>query len=54
MGAIALLVTVGQRAHMVTTMTGFLVVKPPSSYNAILGHLTLNDLKVVTFTTKKF
>ncbi|XP_035538468.1 uncharacterized protein LOC118343795 [Juglans regia] len=48
MGAIALPVVVVQGAHIVTTMTDFLVVKAPSSYNAILGRPTLNDLKIVT------
>lgn len=50
MGAIALPVTVGQGAPMVTTMTDFLIVKASSSYNAILRRQTLNDLKVVTST----
>lgn len=31
-------------------MTGFLVVKAPSSYNIILEHLTLSNLKALTFT----
>lgn len=50
MGAIALPVTMGQGDSMVTTTTNFLVVKAPSSYNAILGRLALNSLKVVIST----
>ncbi|XP_041026941.1 uncharacterized protein LOC121267139 [Juglans microcarpa x Juglans regia] len=49
-GAIILLVTVGQGVHTVTSMTDFLMVKAPLSYNAILGRSTLNNLKVVTST----
>ncbi|XP_042954540.1 uncharacterized protein LOC122290941 [Carya illinoinensis] len=33
-----------------TTMIDFLVVKSPSSYNAILGRPILNHLKVITST----
>ncbi|XP_040997304.1 uncharacterized protein LOC121243244 [Juglans microcarpa x Juglans regia] len=40
----------GQGNYATTTMTDFLVVKALSSYNAILGRPTLNDLKVVTST----
>ncbi|XP_042944676.1 uncharacterized protein LOC122278563 [Carya illinoinensis] len=49
-GAITLPVTAGTGSLTATTMTHFLVVKAPSSYNAILGRLTLNHLKAVTST----
>lgn len=49
-GAITLPVTIGRGAHTTTTMTDFLVVKAPFSYNAILGRPTLNNLKAVTST----
>ncbi|XP_035551091.1 uncharacterized protein LOC118349676 [Juglans regia] len=49
-GSIAMPFTIGQGAHMATTMTNFLVVKTPLSYSTILGRPTLNDLKVVTST----
>ncbi|KAF5451423.1 hypothetical protein F2P56_026532 [Juglans regia] len=50
MGAIMLSVTAGQGTHTVTSMMDFLVVKALSSYNAILGRPTFNNLKVVTST----
>ncbi|XP_042951997.1 uncharacterized protein LOC122289093 [Carya illinoinensis] len=46
--AITLPVTVGTGTRTTTTMTVFLVVKAPSSYNAILGRSTLNHLRAVT------
>lgn len=49
-GAIALPVTMGQGDNMATTMINFLVIKAHSSYNAILGRPTLNNLKVFTST----
>lgn len=50
MDAIALSITMSQGDCKVTKMIDFLVVKAPSSYNAILGHPTLNNLKIVTST----
>ncbi|XP_040987650.1 uncharacterized protein LOC121235367 [Juglans microcarpa x Juglans regia] len=49
MGAITLPVMAGQGTHTIS-MTDFLVVKALSSYNAILGRPTINNLKVVTST----
>lgn len=49
-GAITLPVTTGKGLYTTTTKTNFLVDKAPSSYNAILGCLTLNSLNAVTFT----
>ncbi|XP_041001256.1 uncharacterized protein LOC121246989 [Juglans microcarpa x Juglans regia] len=47
---ITLSILVGMAPKTATTMIDFLVVKAPSSYNAILGHLTLNSLKALTST----
>ncbi|XP_042958056.1 uncharacterized protein LOC122293571 [Carya illinoinensis] len=49
-GAITLPVIAGMGTRTATTMTDFLVVKAPSSYNAILGRPTLNHLRAVTST----
>lgn len=49
-GSITLLVTMGQGDNMVRTMTDFFITKAQSSYNAILGRPSLNNLKVVTST----
>ncbi|XP_042952216.1 uncharacterized protein LOC122289297 [Carya illinoinensis] len=49
-GAIMLPVTAGTGVQTATTMTDFLIVKAPSSYNAILGRPTLNHLRAVTST----
>lgn len=50
MGAITLSVLVRKAPRIVETMANFLVVKAPSTYNAILGCLTLNNLRKVTST----
>ncbi|KAF5458847.1 hypothetical protein F2P56_022847, partial [Juglans regia] len=50
MGAITLSVLAGKAPRTIRTMVDFLVVKAPSSYNAILGRPTLNHLRVVTST----
>ena len=49
-GAIQLIVTFGQRLAQVTQMVNFLLVDQPSTYNAIIGRLTLNALLVVVST----
>ncbi|XP_042944783.1 uncharacterized protein LOC122278664 [Carya illinoinensis] len=49
-GGIIVPVTARTGALTATTMTDFLIVKTLSSYNAILGRLTLNHLKAVTST----
>ncbi|XP_042974738.1 uncharacterized protein LOC122306375 [Carya illinoinensis] len=48
--AITLPVTTGTGELIATTMTDFLVVKAPSSFNAILGRQILNHLKAITST----
>lgn len=48
--AITLPMTFRSRAWTATTMTDFLVVKAPFTYNVILGRPTFNQLKVVTST----
>lgn len=48
MGIITLPVIAGRGTRTTTTMTEFLVIKAPSSYNAIFRRLTLNNLRVVT------
>ncbi|KAG6692471.1 hypothetical protein I3842_10G115500 [Carya illinoinensis] len=50
LGAITLPVMVVKEDNMAMTMTDFLVMKAHSSYNAILGRSTLNNLKAVTST----
>ncbi|XP_075654897.1 uncharacterized protein LOC142625074 [Castanea sativa] len=49
-GAITLLVTVGDYTQQITKDVTFLVVDYSSAYNAILGHPTLNSWKAVTST----
>ncbi|KAG6682446.1 hypothetical protein I3842_13G141900 [Carya illinoinensis] len=49
-GVITLPMSVRKGPYTTTTMTEFLVIKGPSSYNAILGHPTLNHLKAITST----
>ncbi|XP_041007925.1 uncharacterized protein LOC121252386 [Juglans microcarpa x Juglans regia] len=50
MRAITLSVLAGKSPRTSATMVDFLGVKAPSSYNAILGRPTLNNLRVVTST----
>ncbi|XP_075633944.1 uncharacterized protein LOC142606489 [Castanea sativa] len=50
LGAITLLVTVGDYPHQITKDATFLVVDCSSTYNTILGCPTLNLWKVVTST----
>ncbi|KAF5463281.1 hypothetical protein F2P56_019204 [Juglans regia] len=50
LGTITLLVIARKGAYIATTMTDFLVIRAPLSYNTILGHSTLNRLKGVTST----
>lgn len=40
----------GKALNTVATMAEFLVVKAPSSYNNILGWLTLNNFRAITLT----
>ena len=47
-GIISLQITAGTYPAQVTRIVDFLVIDCPSSYNVILGRLTLNHLKVVT------
>ena len=49
-GAITLLVTVGDYPQHITKDVTFLVVDCSSTYNAILGQPTLNSWKAVTST----
>lgn len=49
-GAITLLVMVGRHPLVRPTMTDFLVMKVPYSYNVILGWPILNQLKATTST----
>lgn len=46
LGTITLSVLTGKAAKTTTTMANFLVVKASLSYNTILGHPTLNNMKV--------
>ena len=50
MGIITLSLVAGEHPHISSIMADFLVVKSPSSYNAILGHLVLNRLRAVMST----
>lgn len=50
MGAITLFVMAGKVPRTSTKMADFLVIKAPSLYKAILGCLTLNNLRAVTST----
>lgn len=47
---VTLFVLAGKAPYTTSNMTHFIVVKAPSSYNAILGRPTLNNLRVVTST----
>lgn len=49
-GSFTLPVTVGSSPSTTTTMTDFLVVRTRSTYNAIIGHPTLNAIKAITST----
>ena len=49
-GTITLPVVVGSYPQQITKEMNFLVVDYSSSYNAIIGRLTLNSCKTVTFT----
>ncbi|XP_040988998.1 uncharacterized protein LOC121236622 [Juglans microcarpa x Juglans regia] len=49
-GTITLSILAGKAPHTALTIANFIVMKAPSSYNTILGWLTLNNLKVVTST----
>nr|XP_009383604.1 PREDICTED: uncharacterized protein LOC103971335 [Musa acuminata subsp. malaccensis] len=50
LGTTILPVTIGEEPRAKTTMTTFMVVNLPSTYNVILSRLTLNKLKVVVST----
>ena len=50
LGAVTLLVTVGDYPQQITRDVTFLVVDCSSTYNAILGRPTLNSWKAVTST----
>ncbi|XP_042954683.1 uncharacterized protein LOC122291102 [Carya illinoinensis] len=49
-GTITLPMFIGKGPYTTTTMIDSMVIKAPSSYNAILGHPTLNHLKAITST----
>lgn len=49
-GIITLSVLVGSPSRIALVIVDFFVVRPPSSYNAIIGRPTLNKLKAITFT----
>lgn len=48
MRAITLSILVWKAPRTSVMMVNFLVMKSPSSYNAILGRLTLNNLRAMT------
>ena len=50
LGAVTLLVTVGDYPQQIMKDVTFLVVDYSSTYNTILGHPTLNSWKAVTST----
>ncbi|XP_059639467.1 uncharacterized protein LOC132281816 [Cornus florida] len=50
LGAVTLPVTAGANPKQVTVMVDFVVVDCPSSYNFILGRITLNAMKSITST----
>ena len=50
LGAVTLLVTVGDYPQQITKDVTFLVVDCSSAYNAILGRPTLNSWKAITST----
>ncbi|RWW33857.1 hypothetical protein GW17_00001408 [Ensete ventricosum] len=57
LGVTTLPVTIGEEPRTKTLMVPFVVVKLPSTYNAIIGHPTLNILRAVILTyhcTMKF
>ena len=43
-------VTAGLYARQATVMVRFLLVDRPSAYNAIVGRMTLNELKAIIST----
>lgn len=49
-GVIILLVLAEKASRTTATMADFLVIKALSSYNKIVGHSTLNNLRAVTST----
>ena len=49
-GIVTLTVTVGTHPRQLTRQLDFLVVNCPSSYNVIIGRLTLNHWKLATST----
>ena len=49
-GTVILTVTVGTHSRQLTCQLDFLVVDCPSSYNMIIGRLTLNRWKAATPT----
>lgn len=50
LGAITLLIMARKRLQTATYMTDLIVVKALSSYNSILGHPFLNNVRVVSST----
>ena len=50
LGAVTLPVTIGDYSHKITRDVTFLVVDCSSTYNAIIGRLTLNSWKAITLT----
>ncbi|RWW52210.1 hypothetical protein BHE74_00041380 [Ensete ventricosum] len=50
LGVITLPMTVREEPRTKTLMIPFIVVKLPSAYNVIIGHPTLNKLRVVVST----
>ena len=49
-GSIDLPITIGTSPCQITLMVTFLIVQCPSTYNAIIGRPTLNNLRAVTST----
>ncbi|XP_059436919.1 uncharacterized protein LOC132170010 [Corylus avellana] len=49
-GSIELQVTAGSYPRQMTVMVRFLLVDRPSIYNAIIGRMTLNELRAITST----
>ena len=50
MGQIKLPLTLGEAGRQATTLTDFLIIDCPSTYNMVLGRPAMNELNVVTST----
>ncbi|RWW55794.1 hypothetical protein BHE74_00037529 [Ensete ventricosum] len=50
LGVTTLPITIGEESGTKMLMVSFMVVKLPSAYNAVIGRLTLNKLRVIVST----